>query len=85
MLSIATSIDALAVGFSISMIGVSIWGPALIIGVVAGTFTVIGLQIGKRVGAVSGLSLYAEAVGGIVLLIIGLKILYEHGVLNALF
>jgi len=83
MLSIATSIDALAVGFSISMIGISIWAPTFIIGIVAAAFTIIGLQIGKRVGDVSGLSHYAEAMGGVVLLIIGLKVLYEHGVMNA--
>ena len=81
MLSVATSIDALAVGFSISMLNVSIWLPAAIIGVVAGMFTIIGLQIGKRIGSAARLSCYAEIVGGIVLLGIGLKILYEHGAL----
>jgi putative Mn2+ efflux pump MntP len=84
MLSIATSIDALAVGLSMSLIRVSIWVPALIIGIVAGGFTIIGLQLGKRVGAVSGLSRYAEALGGTVLLIIGLKILHDHGVIPLL-
>ncbi|MFH2219834.1 MAG: manganese efflux pump MntP family protein [Pseudomonadota bacterium] len=81
MLSVATSIDALAVGFSISILNVSIWTPALIIGLVAGTFTIIGLQIGKRIGAAGNLSSFAEAIGGIVLIIIGLKILHEHGAL----
>ena len=84
MLSFATSIDALAVGLSMSLIRVSIWVPALIIGIVAGAFTIIGLELGKRVGSVAGLSRYAEAFGGIVLLIIGLKILHEHGVLTSL-
>ena len=84
MLSFATSIDALAVGLSMSLIRVSIWVPALIIGIVAGAFTIIGLEWGKRVGSVAGLSRYAEAFGGIVLLIIGLKILHEHGVLTFL-
>jgi putative Mn2+ efflux pump MntP len=41
MLSVATSIDALAVGLSLSMISISIWTPALIIGLVAGTFTTV--------------------------------------------
>ena len=82
MLSIATSIDALAVGLSMSLIRVSIWVPALIIGIVAGAFTIIGLQLGKKVGTISGLSRYAEALGGIVLLIIGLKILYDHGAIQ---
>lgn len=84
MLSIATSIDALAVGFSLSLIRVSIWTPAFIIGIVAGAFTILGLQMGKRVGSVSSLSRYAEVMGGMVLLIIGFKILYEHGLLKFL-
>ena len=81
MLSVATSIDALAVGFSLSILNVSIWTPVLIIGIVAGVFTIIGLQIGKRIGSAMRLSLYAEMVGGIVLMIIGIKILHEHGAL----
>lgn len=81
MLSVATSIDALAVGLSISMLNVSIWTTALIIGIVAGIFTIIGLQIGKRIGSVVRLSLYTETIGGIVLLAIGLNILHEHGAL----
>jgi len=84
ILSVATSIDALAVGLSISMLSVSIWTPALIIGVVAGMFTIIGLQIGKRIGAATRLSLYAESIGGMVLIVIGLNILYEHGALSFL-
>lgn len=81
MLSIATSIDALAVGFSISMLNVSIWLPAAIIGVVAGMFTIVGLQIGKRIGLATRLSCYAEIAGGIVLFAIGFNILREHGAL----
>ena len=81
ILSVATSIDALAVGLSLSILNVSIWTPALIIGIVAGMFTIIGLQIGKKIGSAIRLSLYAEIVGGIVLLVIGLNILHEHGAL----
>jgi len=81
VLSIATSVDALAVGFSISMLNISIWTPAVIIGIVAGVFTIIGLQIGKRIGSAVRLGLYAEIVGAIVLFAIGLKILHEHGAL----
>lgn len=80
MLSTATSIDALAVGLSIAILKVSVWMPALVIGIVAGLFTVAGLQIGQRIGSADRLSLYAEAVGGVVLLAIGLNILREHGV-----
>jgi len=81
MLSVATSIDALAVGLSLSMINISIWTPALIIGIVAGMFTIIGLQIGKKIGSAVRLSLYAGTIGGIILFAIGLNILHEHGAL----
>ena len=85
MLSIATSIDALAVGLSLSMISVSIWTPALIIGLVAGTFTTAGMHIGKKIGTSTNLSRYAEVFGGIVLILIGFNILREHGALEFLF
>jgi putative Mn2+ efflux pump MntP len=85
MLSVATSIDALAVGLSLSILNISIWFPALIIGIVAALATGVGLHIGKRVGASSHLSQYAECIGGIVLLLIGVRILYEHGVFAGLF
>ena len=84
MLSVATSIDALAVGLSLSMIQVAIWTPALIIGVVAGAFTTAGMHLGKLVGSISQLSRWAELTGGIVLLAIGVNILREHGALDFL-
>jgi putative Mn2+ efflux pump MntP len=76
ILSIATSIDALAVGFSLSVIGVSIWMPALIIGIVAGVLTVTGMVMGSRIGDRWGSKV--EILGGIVLILIGIKILTEH-------
>jgi putative Mn2+ efflux pump MntP len=85
LLSVATSIDALAVGFSLAVITVSIWVPALVIGIVAGAFTTIGLHLGKAIGAKPRLSRYAEASGGIVLLLIGLNILREHQALSFVF
>ncbi len=85
MLSVATSIDALAVGLSLSMISVSIWTPALIIGLVAGAFTTAGMHLGKKIGSVTRMSHYAEALGGVVLLLIGFNILREHGALGFLF
>ncbi|MGA8179991.1 MAG: manganese efflux pump MntP family protein [Desulfobacterales bacterium] len=84
MLSVATSIDALAVGFSISLLNISIWTPAMIIGIVAGLFSIAGLLIGERIGSAKQLSLYAEIIGGIVLIAIGLNILHEHGVFTAI-
>ncbi len=82
MLSVATSIDALAVGLSLSMISVSIWTPALIIGLVAGAFTTAGMHLGKVIGSMTQLSRWAELTGGIVLLAIGVNILREHGALT---
>lgn len=81
MLSLATSIDALAVGLSIAVIGGAIFIPALVIGLVAAGFTLIGLQLGQRLGRLSRLSRYAEMTGGLVLLAIGVKILHAHGAL----
>lgn len=76
LLSIATSIDALAVGFSLSVIGVSIWLPSLIIGLVAGILTVVGMLMGGRIGDRWGSRV--EIFGGVILICIGLKILAEH-------
>jgi manganese efflux pump family protein len=76
LLSVATSIDALAVGFTLSMLGVSIWWPALIIGLVAGVLTVVGMLLGRRAGDHWGPRV--EIVGGLILIGIGLKILVEH-------
>jgi putative Mn2+ efflux pump MntP len=76
MLSIATSIDALAVGLSLAVLGVSIWYPALVIGVVAGALTTLGMELGKRFGALLGRRM--EIVGGLILIAIGVKILVEH-------
>ena len=84
ILSIATSIDALAVGLSMSMLNVSIIYPAIIIGLVAGGFTIAGLHLGKRVARLYWLSMWAEILGGVVLLLIGLNILRERGVFNLL-
>lgn len=78
VLSVATSIDALAVGLSMSVLQLSIFYPALIIGLVAGGFTVLGLHLGKYFSKLSLLSSWAEVIGGLVLWVIGIKILFEH-------
>jgi putative Mn2+ efflux pump MntP len=75
-LSFATSIDALAVGLSLAMLGVSIWVPSLVIGVVCAGFTATGMLIGWRLGRVW--SRRVELVGGLVLIGIGVKIFIEH-------
>ncbi len=76
-LSVATSIDALAVGISLAMIEVAVWFPALIIGVVACLFTILGLFIGTRVGV--RLGQWVEVIGGLILILIGLKIVFLAG------
>jgi putative Mn2+ efflux pump MntP len=80
ILSVATSIDALAVGLSMSLLNVAIIYPAVIIGIVAGIFTIAGLHLGARAAALNRISPVAEVIGGLVLWAIGLNILREHGV-----
>lgn len=80
LLSVATSIDALAVGLSFSFLDLSIWLPAAIIGVVATILTAMGIHLGHFVGSKSRLGPSSEVVGGLVLMGIGVKILHEHGV-----
>jgi putative Mn2+ efflux pump MntP len=75
-LSIATSIDALAVGLSLAMIGSSIIIPAIVIGLVAAAFTAAGMLMGRRIGLLWGRRV--EALGGFILVAIGTKILMEH-------
>ncbi|MGB5985700.1 MAG: manganese efflux pump MntP family protein [Desulfobacterales bacterium] len=82
ILSVATSIDALAVGLSLAVMQVSIVTPCVMIGVVAGVFTLIGLHLGKRLANACRISRYAEMTGGVVLILIGLNILREHGALS---
>lgn len=77
-LSVATSIDALAVGLTLAMLDVVIWIPSLVIGLVACGFTVVGLFLGTRAGRLWGK--WVEVAGGAILISIGLKIL-----LSALF
>ena len=79
MLSIATSIDALAVGLSLAVLGVSIWTPALVIGLVAAVLTICGMLLGRRLGRAWGSGV--EIFGGLILIAIGVKILLEHTLL----
>ena len=72
----ATSIDALAVGMSMAFLGVSVWFPSVVIGVVTATLTAIGITFGSRIGARWGR--WAEIAGGMVLILIGLNFLVGH-------
>lgn len=75
MLSIATSIDALAVGLSLSFLEETILIPAIVIGIITFSLSFIGSYIGKKLGN------YSERIGvlgGLILILIGVRILLEH-------
>lgn len=76
LLSIATSIDALAVGFSLAMIGVEIWFPAVVIGLVTAAMSVSGLHLGARLGTRFGHRM--EVIGGVILVLVGVRIVVDH-------
>ena len=76
ILSVATSIDALAVGISFAMLEMVIWIPVAIIGIITFTNCLIGIQIGSWVGSHLGNRL--GFIGGIILILIGIKIVVEH-------
>ena len=75
-LGVATSIDALAVGVSMAFLKTSIYFPAFIIGFVTFSLSLIGVISGYRFGKIKGINV--ELFGGIILIIIGIKILVEH-------
>ncbi|MFR7404163.1 MAG: manganese efflux pump MntP family protein [Coriobacteriaceae bacterium] len=76
MLAIATSIDALAVGITFAFLGVNIWVAITIIGVTTFVLSLVGVVVGNQFG--SRFEKPATIAGGIVLILIGLKILIEH-------
>lgn len=75
-LSIGTSIDALIVGFSFAFLKINIAYAALIIGITTFVFAITGIFIGKKAGHLLGEK--TEIAGGIILILIGLKIFLEH-------
>jgi len=76
MLSFATSIDALAVGFSFATLLDKILLVVFVIGFVTFVASMLGILLGKKTGP--RFNQYAEILGGAILIIIGLKILIEH-------
>ena len=76
LLAVATSIDALAVGVSFACIQVELWSSVGLIGLTTFVFSVLGVKIGNVFG--TKFKKNAEVFGGIILIIIGLKILLEH-------
>jgi putative Mn2+ efflux pump MntP len=75
-MSIATSIDALVVGVSFAFINVNLLLTAFIIGLTTGVFSMLGILFGKKTGLRFGKNM--EILGGLILIIIGIKILIEH-------
>jgi putative Mn2+ efflux pump MntP len=76
VLAVATSIDALAAGLSLGVVGSGIVYPAVIIGLTSFVLTLAGARLGPLVGRLVGKR--AELVGGLILVGIGVKVLVEH-------
>ncbi|MFC1941545.1 manganese efflux pump MntP family protein [Chloroflexota bacterium] len=75
-LAVATSIDALAVGLTFAFLKVSIILASSLIGIVAFTATMLSFSIGRKAGELIGKR--AETIGGVILIIIGLRVLLTH-------
>ena len=76
MMAIATSIDALAVGVSFAFLSVDLWKSVIVIGITTFLFSFAGVRIGNIFG--SRYSKAAEITGGVILILLGCKILVEH-------
>jgi len=72
-LSLATSLDALGVGFSLGVLGQAVFWPAVVVGAVAAAMTLVGLALGRALSRKFGRA--AEAFGGAVLVAIGVRLL----------
>jgi len=75
-LSVATSIDALAVGLTLGFLNIGIWWPSVAIGVVTATVCVLAISLGQRLHVRLGRT--AEALGGVILIVIAIRILVDH-------
>lgn len=81
VLSIATSIDALAIGITFACLKIHIVMPVITIGLITFIISVIGVKIGNRFG--NKYEKKAEIMGGVILILLGIKILLEHlGIIN---
>jgi len=76
LLSLATSIDALAVGVSFGVLQTAVLVPALVIGIVCFVISFAGVMLGRRLGMLVGSSM--EICGGLILILMGIQILAEH-------
>ena len=80
LIALALSIGALAVGLSLAMLNVSVWLPSVVIGFVAGGMSLVGIHLGSRLQVRLGRK--AEILGGIILIIIAIRIVVEHTLLS---
>ena len=81
ILAIATSIDALAVGITFACLRINIVLPVISIGIITFILSVIGVKIGNKFG--DKYENKAEFIGGLILILLGIKILLEHlGIIN---
>lgn len=75
-LSVATSLDAMAVGLSMAFLKVLVWGPSLVIGLITASLVAVGIRSGHRLGGRFGRR--AQLTGGLVLVGIGVRIVISH-------
>lgn len=76
MLSVATSLDAMAVGLTFAFLPINVWEASTMIGFITFGISLVGVYLGKFMGRFVGK--YADIVGGGVLILIGTKILLQH-------
>ena len=76
VLAVATSIDALAVGVTFAFLDVNIWTSVALIGVTTCILSMLGVKVGSVFGAKYEKT--AEFIGGVILILLGVKILLEH-------
>lgn len=76
MLSLATSLDAMAVGLTFAFLPINVWEASSMIGIITFGISLIGIYLGKFMGRFVGK--YADILGGGVLILIGLKIVLQH-------
>ena len=76
MLSVATSLDAMAVGLTFAFLPINVWEASATIGIITFGISLVGIYLGKFMGRFVGK--YADIIGGGVLILIGTKILLQH-------
>ena len=76
VLAVATSIDALTVGIAFASLSVNIWLSVSLIGIITFALSIVGVLVGNQFGM--RYQRFSQIVGGVILILIGLKVLLEH-------